>query len=188
MEQTKQYIIPLLARETHNCNFKRGLTELYLHWTTSGAEAQKTKLSGQQLSTCKNFLDEAPIIAAHDKSPKYVIIDLALQSRITCGVGSQRTLSHFSAHNVRFNIQGRSPEKTLPKAQRTQVLSSCHKLLHKSQSNFNFRISIKHQLQYLNQTSTFQLYFNFKILTKPCFRISTQIKLHSLNQSSAEKY
>ena len=46
MKQTKQYIIVLIARETHNCNFKRGHTELYLHWTTIGAEAQKTKLSG----------------------------------------------------------------------------------------------------------------------------------------------
>ena len=35
-------------------------------------------------------------------------------------------------------------EKTLPKAQRTRWLSSYHKFLHKSLSNFIFRISIKH--------------------------------------------
>ena len=35
-------------------------------------------------------------------------------------------------------------KKTLPKAQRTRGLSSYHNFLHKSWSNFNFRISIKH--------------------------------------------
>ena len=43
-------------------------------------------------------------------------------------------------------------------------------------------------LQNLNQTSTFQLNLNFKILTKPSFRISTKIKLHNLNQASTAKY
>ena len=54
--------------------------------------------------------------------------------------------------------------QTLPKAQRTRGVSSVyqsnlfrsyHQLLHKSWSNFIFRISTKHQLQNLNQTSAF---------------------------------
>ena len=45
------------------------------------------------------------------------------------------------------------PYQTLPKAQRTQGLSSYHKFKHKSWSNFIFRISTKHHLQNLNQTS-----------------------------------
>ena len=63
-------------------------------------------------------------------------------------------------------------------------LSSYHKFLHKSWSNFVFRISTKHQLQNLNQTSAFRLNLNFKILTKTSFRITTKIKLHNLNQAS----
>ena len=43
--------------------------------------------------------------------------------------------------------------ETLPKAQRTRGLSSYHKFKHKSWSNFIFRISTKHHLQNLNQTS-----------------------------------
>ena len=101
MKKTKQYIKVLLAR---NCNFKRGLTELYLSWTTIGAEAQKNKTLRIATFHMQNFPDEAPIIAAHDKAAKYVIIVLELQSRITCGVGSRRSLSHFLAHSVRFNI------------------------------------------------------------------------------------
>ena len=55
-------------------------------------------------------------------------------------------------------------DETLPKAQRMRGLSSAyqsnffrsyHKFLHKSWSNI-FRISTKHQLQNLNQTSAFQ--------------------------------
>ena len=72
--------------------------------------------------------------------------------------------------------------ETLSKAQRTRGLSSVyqsnflrsyHKFLHKSCSNFISRISTKHQLRNLNQISAFWLNFNFKILTKPGFRIST---------------
>ena len=64
--------------------------------------------------------------------------------------------------------------KTLPKAQRTQGLSSTyqsnffgsyHKFKHKSWSNI-FRISTLHQLQNLNQTSPFWQNLNLKILTK----------------------
>ena len=50
-----------------------------------------------------------------------------------------------------------------------------------------FRISTKHQLQNLNQTSAFRQNLNLKILTKPSLRISTKIKLHNHNQASAAK-
>ena len=75
--------------------------------------------------------------------------------------------------------------QTLPKAQRTRGLSSYHKFKHKS--NFIFRISTKHQLQNLNQTSASRLNLKFKILTKASFRISTKIQLHNLYKTSAEK-
>ena len=39
-----------------------------------------------------------------------------------------------------------------------------------------------------NQTLAFRLNFNFKIFTKPSFRISTKIKFHNLNKASAAKY
>jgi len=50
-------------------------------------------------------------------------------------------------------------------------------------SNFVFRISTKHQLKNLNQTSASGL--NFKILTKPSFRFNLNL---NLNQPSAAKY
>ena len=75
--------------------------------------------------------------------------------------------------------------KTLPKAQRTQGLSSYHKFKHKSWLNFIFRIWTKHQLQNLNQTSAFPWNKSFKILTKPSFRILTKIQLLNLNKRSA---
>ena len=59
---------------------------------------------------------------------------------------------------------------------------------HKSWSNFISRISIKYQLQNLNQSSAFRLNSNFKILIKPSFKISAKIKLHNPNQASAAKY
>ena len=62
-------------------------------------------------------------------------------------------------------------------AYQSNFFRSYHKFLHKSWSNFVFRISTKHQLN-----------LNFKILIKPSFRISTKIKLHNLNQESAAKY
>ena len=61
------------------------------------------------------------------------------------------------------------------------------KILHKFWSNFITRISTKHQLQNLSQISAFRLNLNFKILTKPSFRISTKIKLHNLHQASTAK-
>ena len=67
-------------------------------------------------------------------------------------------------------------------------------LISQSWSKLIFRIANKHQLQNLNQTSTFWLNLNFKILTKPSLRISTSIKLHNLkhqqqstDQNSASK-
>ena len=78
--------------------------------------------------------------------------------------------------------------KTLPKAQQTWGLSSYHKFLHKTWSDFIFRISTKQQLQNLDQTSSFQLKLKFKILTKPSFRISNIIQLHNHYKTSASKY
>ena len=48
--------------------------------------------------------------------------------------------------------------------------------------------STKQQLWNLNQISEFQLNLNFRILTKPSFRISTKNNLFNLNQGSAAKY
>ena len=50
---------------------------------------------------------------------------------------------------------------------------------------FIFRISTKHQL--LSQTSASPINLEFKILTKPSFRISTKIQLHNLYKRSAVK-
>ena len=84
--------------------------------------------------------------------------------------------------------------KTLPKAQQTRGLRSAyqsnlfrsyHKFKHKSWSNFKFRISTKHQLQNLDQTSASWLNLKFKILTKPSFKISTKIQLHNFYKTSA---
>ena len=78
-------------------------------------------------------------------------------------------------------------KQTLPKAQQTRGLSSAyqsnffrsyHKFLHKYWSNI-FRISTKHQLQILNQTSAFRQ-------SKPSFRISTKIELHNHNQAQQQ--
>ena len=55
--------------------------------------------------------------------------------------------------------------ETLPKAQRTRELSSYHEFtVHKSWSNYNFRISIKHWHQNLKQTLVSR-----QILIKPSF-------------------
>ena len=79
----------------------------------------------------------------------------------------------------------------MPKAQRTRGLSSgyqsnffwsYHKFSNKSWSNFILRISTKHQLQNLNQTSASSQNLSFKILTKPSLRISTTIQLHKHQQ------
>ena len=69
----------------------------------------------------------------------------------------RRNCKILHATHILFSIL-----RTLPKAQRTRGLSSAcqsnlfrsyHKLLHKSWSNFIFRISTRHQLQNINQTS-----------------------------------
>ena len=87
--------------------------------------------------------------------------------------------------------------QTLPKAQRTRGLSSgyqskffrsYHKFSNKSRSDFIFILPTKQQLQNLNPISAFRLNLNFKILTKPSFRISTKNNLHNLSQGSAAKY
>ena len=87
--------------------------------------------------------------------------------------------------------------QTLPKAQRTRGMSSgyqssffrsYHKFSNKSRSDFIFILPTKQQLQNLNPISAFQLNLNFKILTKPSFRISTKNNLHNLSQGSAAKY
>ena len=54
--------------------------------------------------------------------------------------------------------------------------------LHKYWSIFILRISTIHQLQNLNQTSASRLNLNFKILTKPSFRISTKHQLLNLTK------
>ena len=63
--------------------------------------------------------------------------------------------------------------QTLPKAQRTWGLSS--------------EISTKYKIQNLNQTSAFWPNLTFKILTKPGFRILTNIKLHLPQPSISSK-
>ena len=66
--------------------------------------------------------------------------------------GEEADISNWGRHCDQFKkIQDK--HKTLPKAQRTRGLSSYHKFKYKSWSNFILRISTKHQLQNLNQTS-----------------------------------
>ena len=62
------------------------------------------------------------------------------------------------------------------------------KFKHRSWSNFIFKISTKHLLQNLNQTSPSRLNLKFKILTKPSFSISIKIQLRNLCKTSAAKY
>ena len=78
-------------------------------------------------------------------------------------------------------------EAPLNIAQRTRGLSSYYKFLHKSWSYFIFRISNRYQLQNLNQIWTSRVKLNFKILTKPKFRISTKNQLHNIYKTSAQK-
>ena len=74
----------------------------------------------------------------------------------------------------------------LSSAYESNLVKSYHKFKHKSRSNF--RISPRHQLQHLNQTSASRRNLKFKILTKHSFRISTKIQLHNLHKTSAAKY
>ena len=78
--------------------------------------------------------------------------------------GNKDKNKHIKKWNGKHEDEKENSGNTkLPKAQRTRGLSSYH------------RISIKHQLQNLNQTSPSRLNLKFKILTKPSFRISTNI-------------
>ena len=100
----------------------------------------------------------------------------------------QHWMCSFLFSFTRFLTKG----KTLPKAQQTWRLSSAYqssnKFKHKSWSNFIFRISTKHQLQNLNQTSASQLILKFKIFTKLSIRKSTKIQLLNLYKTSAARY
>ena len=68
----------------------------------------------------------------------------------------------------------------MPKAQRTRGLSSYYKFLHKSWSNFIFRISNRYQLQNINQTSASRLILKSKIFTKPSI-----IQMHDCGNTSS---
>ena len=77
--------------------------------------------------------------------------------------------------------------KTLPKAQRTQGLSSsCQSHIASSNTNLD-RISSSESWLSINKTSAYPLNLKFKILTQPSFRISTKIQLHNLCKTSATK-
>ena len=102
------------------------------------------------------------------------------------GIVRANSYDHNSIFTQYEKWQTRTPffaNDTLPKAQRTRRLSSAHmfrsyhKFLLKSWSIFIVKISTKHQFQNLNQASASRPNFNFKILTKLKFRISTKIKL-----------
>ena len=79
--------------------------------------------------------------------------------------------------------------KTMPEAQQIWGLrSALPKKLLQVISEVLTQILNKLHLQNLNQALAFWLNLNFKILTKPSFRISTKIKLHNLHQASTAKY
>ena len=87
-----------------------------------------------------------------------------------------------------FAIRCRNPPPPAPSAYQSNLFRSYHKFKNKFWSNFMFRISTKHQLQNLNQTSASRLNLKFKILTKPRIRILTKIQVHNLYKTSAAKY
>ena len=68
----------------------------------------------------------------------------------------------------------------MPKAQRTQGLSSFHKFKLKSRPNFIFIISTKHQLQP-------NISLSLKLKLQNLDQISTKIQFHNLYKTSAEK-
>ena len=84
------------------------------------------------------------------------------------------------------NIAQGKAAQGLSSAYESNLVKSYHKFKHKSRSNF--RISTRHQLQHLYQTSATSRNLKFKILTKHSFRISTKIQLHDLHKTSAVKY
>ena len=86
--------------------------------------------------------------------------------------------------------------KTLPKAKRTRGLTSYHKItVHKSWIYYDFRISIEHSLQNLNQTSASRLNLKLKswpnlvaeYLPRFNFVTSTKHQQQNTDQSSASK-
>ena len=82
-----------------------------------------------------------------------------------------------SKHSILWNLWQRL--KTLPKAQWTRGLSSYHKIHTNLDQNNNFRISAKHQLQNLNQTSTklkIQNIANLASESQPRFNFITNTK------------
>ena len=86
----------------------------------------------------------------------------------------------FQRHN--------GPGRGLSSAYKSYLFRSYHKFKQKSWSNFIFSISTKRQLQNLDQTPACQKSLKFEILTKPSFRISTEIQLHNIYKTSAAKY
>jgi len=79
-------------------------------------------------------------------------------------------------------------DRGLSSAYKSYLFRSDHKFKHKSWSNFIFSILTKRQLQNLDQTPACQKSLKFEILTKPSFRILTEILLHNIYKTSAAKY
>ena len=95
---------------------------------------------------------------------------------------------------VRYKCE--EDKKTLPKAQRTRGLSSYHKItVHKSWTYYSYRISLKHQLQNLNQTSSSRLNLKLKswpnLASEYCprfnFVTSTKHQQQKTDQTSATR-
>ena len=140
------------------------------------------------------FLSSSPLCRLVQEVPKSKLAGLSCPTwkqalkALSCNI----CLAFFALYiSCPQNMILKALIKTLPKAQRTLGLSSAYqsnffRSYHKFWSNI-FRISAKHQLQNLNQTSAFRRNLNLKILAKPSFRISTKIKLHNHNQASAAK-
>ena len=92
--------------------------------------------------------------------------------------------NHFLPYVMRrSDLCGQAQFQKLPLAHQSLGLSGSYSNLdqissEESRPSVNYKISIKHQ----------HLNLNFKILTKPSFRISTKNNLHNLSQGSAAKY
>merc|ERR1712218_633534 len=78
------------------------------------------------------------------------------------------TFSDFGPLGKRKNIVKGKAALGLSSAYESNLVKLYHKFKHKSRSNF--RISTRHQLQHLNQTSVSRRNLKFKILTKHSFR------------------
>ena len=106
------------------------------------------------------------------------------------------SLKQFSASYIGAELPYIDEVITLLKTQygpkdwdlRTIIISLGQKFLHKFWSNFIFKISNSYQLQNLNQIWTSRVKLDFKIFTKPSFRISSKIQLHNLYKTLATKY